>query len=434
MSELYISLEKDGKQQRIGRIVPDGHSGGRFVYDREYLLERDPVPVSVALPLQDEPFSASRTHAFFEGLLPEGFTRRSVAWWSHAAEEDYLSILSVLGRECIGAVQILTGAETCPEPSYRKMTLEQVQALAREGASKSAQIVTQTHLSLTGATSKAGLYFHPDDESWYLPGGTAPSTHILKQSHIRFRHIITNEQLALLTARELGLVTTDSFIVNTGERTEADVLFAAARFDRSFGPAPRAVNGLPMPLRLHQEDFAQALGIPAAEKYEREGAHHLRDMFALLRRVSANPIEDQLRLWDMLIFDYLIGNSDNHLKNYSLLYSPGLRSIRLAPAYDIVSTCVYPLSTREMAFRIGDARMLDEITRKSFGLAALEAGLGTALAMKHFDRMAQNFAEALERAAGRLIGDGFGEAEELKGKILLNGGIHNVLNFEGRCR
>ena len=427
MIELLVSIEKNGIQRKVGTIRVNKRKEGCFAYDREYLSSQEPAPISVSLPLQEQAFSATQTHCFFDGLLPEGFTRRSVAWWARAAEEDYLSILSALGRECIGAIQILSGKTAAPAPSYEKMTLDQVRALAREGASKSAEIVTQTHLSLTGASGKVGLYQNSDDNSWYLPGGNAPSTHILKQSHIRFRHIITNEQLALLTARELGLVTTDSFIVDTGGRQDDEVLFAARRFDRAFSSNPLLADGLAIPMRLHQEDFAQALGIPASDKYELPGAHHLQDMFALLRRVSANPIEDQLRLWDILIFDFLIGNSDNHLKNYSLLYSPDLRSIRLAPAYDIVSTCVYQKSTREMAFRIGDARMLDDITRHSFSLASSEAGLGSALALKRFDRMAELFPSALEKAAGQLVYSGYPEAEDLKKMIQLHGGCSHTL-------
>ena len=423
MSDLYVSIEIDGVQHLVGTIHGDGRRKGTFSYHKEYLARPGAAPISVALPLRRAPFSEWQTRLFFDGLLPEGFTRRSVAWWARTSEEDYLTILAALGRECIGAVQILPENSPSPSPSYQRMSLAQVCDLAREGASKSAEIVTATHLSLTGATGKVGLYQERDGSAWYLPKGSAPSTHILKQSHIRFRHIITNEQLALLTAKELGVETIRSFIVNTGKGKEDEVLFAAARYDRAFSKEPLMANGIPMPLRLHQEDFAQALSVPAEEKYEQDGAHHLRDMFALLRAVSSDPIGDQMKLWRLLIFDYLIGNTDNHLKNYSLLYAPDLKSMRLAPAYDIVSTAVYEQSTREMAFRIGDERILDKITRNSFLHAASEAGLGSKLAMKTFDRMAEHFGTALERAAERLTEEGYPEAQQLRQKILLRGGM-----------
>ena len=65
------------------------------------------------------------------------------------------------------------------------VTEHQVKALAAEGAQKSVEIVTKSHLSLTGASGKVGLYYHEAGSRWYLPEGTAPSTHIVKQSHVR---------------------------------------------------------------------------------------------------------------------------------------------------------------------------------------------------------------------------------------------------------
>ena len=191
---------------------------------------------------------------------------------------------------------------------------------------------------------------------------------------------MTNEQLSLLTAARCGIEIADSFIIDTGHGEDAEVLFATRRYDRRFAADSRQVDGLPCPLRLHQEDFAQAMGIPAEEKYEKEPRGYLRAMFDLLRRYSADPITDQLKLWDIVVFNFLVGNTDSHIKNFSLLYSPNQRAVRLAPAYDIVSTAVYPESTREMAFFIGDALSLDALTRDSFRLAAREIGLGERMA------------------------------------------------------
>ncbi len=426
MINLQVSIEMNGVQTKVGTISGLTADQAVFSYSREYLESAGCVPVSVSLPLRREAFSVPQTRCFFDGLLPEGFTRHSVIQWAHAAANDYLSILQALGEECIGAIQILPEGTPAPPPLYEKLSMDQVQALAREGTSKSAEIVTKTHLSLTGASGKAGLYYHPETDTWYLPCGSAPSTHILKQSHIRFRHIIANEQLALLTAEKLGLNVSGSFIVNTGTGKEDEVLFASRRFDRRFPDSPHMVQGLPLPLRLHQEDFAQALGIPSAEKYEPAEKHFLKDMFRLLRNVSADPVADQLALWDIIVFDFLIGNTDNHLKNYSLLYAPDLKSIRLAPAYDIVSTVVYPQSTREMSFHIGNERTIGSVSRESFRQAARDAALGTTLALSRFDRLAGRFQEALALAAAQLADEGYSEAEKLHEKVLKYGGYRNL--------
>ena len=151
------------------------------------------------------------------------------------------------------------------------------------------------------------------------------------------------------------------------------------------------------------------MGIPAAAKYEQTSDGYMRGMFEILRKYSADPVTDQLRLWDTIVFDYLIGNTDAHIKNFSLLYGKDLRQIRLAPAYDIVSTVIYEQSTRDMSFRIGGTMALDDMSRDSFRAAAREAGLGERMALRRFDAI------------------GYNKATELENRILETAGIKSVL-------
>ncbi len=424
MRTLRVFIEVEGRQTYVGEICGNTPEDARFSYAEEYRDRPEAVPVSLSLPFSEDIFSADRTRNFFEGLLPEGFTRRCVAEWMHVDVNDYLSILSGLGCECLGALKILEEGKAAALPDYRKLSFEDVQNLAREGAVESAQLVTQSHLSLTGASGKAGLYYDENAGQWYLPVGDAPSTHIVKQSHVRLEGIVTNEQLCLLAARYLGIDVPESFVVDTGRARDGDVLFATRRYDRIFSENPGMLKGLPVPLRLHQEDFAQALGIPSSGKYEQQHRGYLKEMLALLRTASANPIEDQRRLWDICVFNYLVGNTDNHIKNLSLLYSPDLKGIRLAPAYDLVSTAVYGNSTREMALSIGGNYLLDTIDRKSFEQEAREDGLGVRMAMQRFDRLAADFEKALQKASDFLAAQGFGQATDFRERILKNGGIH----------
>lgn len=425
MRDLIVSMERNGVMQPVGRIIGDTAADSRFVYSEDYLKRDDAVGVSLSLPPQAEPFSPEQTKCFFEGLLPEGFTRRTVAQWMHVAEEDYLSILHGLGRECLGALCITAEGEESGEASYLPITENEVRELAAEGATKSAELVTKSHLSLTGASGKAGLYYDVENNAWYLPRGTAPSTHIIKQSHVRLEGIVANERLSLMTAARCGIETAGSFIINTGNGADREVLFATERYDRRLLPDSKRIGTLRCPLRLHQEDFAQAMGIPASEKYEKEPRGYLRNMFALLRNHAANPIADQLKLWDMLVFNYLIGNTDSHIKNCSLLYSPNQKTVRLAPAYDMISTTVYEQSTRDMSFYIGGALSLDDLSRESFRLAAREIGMGERMAMRRFETMCENFRPALHRSAEELAAEGFSQAASLEHRILETGGIQH---------
>lgn len=420
--KLIVSIERSGKQRLVGSIVGTAPSDVRFQYDENYLQNPDAVPVSISLPLQSESFSAQQTKNYFEGLLPEGYTRRTVAQWMHVDEDDYLSILHGLGRECLGAIQIRTEDEDV-QASYEPVSQDEIRALAEEGVSKSTELVTRAHLSLTGASGKVGLYYDSIHDRWFIPWGTAPSTHIVKQSHIRLNDIVTNEQLSLMTARRCGIDIPESFIINIGSGKENEVLFATARYDRSWSDHPERINNLPCPLRLHQEDFAQALGILASEKYEKKPVGYLKMMFDILRKYSSDPIRDQTRLWDIVVFNYLIGNTDAHIKNSSLLYSPDMKSVRLAPAYDLVSTTVYEQSTREMAFYIGGELLIDHITRDSFRNAAREIGISGRIAMERFDLIRDRFTSGLKQSAEQLSDSGYPKAAEIRNKIMRTGGI-----------
>jgi serine/threonine-protein kinase HipA len=203
MRKLLIQIELNGKNVSVGEIAGKDSNDACFTYDESYASDPEHRPISISLPLEKRTFDAQITRNFFEGLLPEGFTRRCVAEWMHTEEKDYLSILAGLGQECLGAIKVIDEYTSEIQPEYRKLTNDQVLKLAKEGATESAELVTKSHLSLTGASGKVGLYY--DGKHWFLPIGEAPSTHIVKQSHIRLKKIVWNEQLCLLTARKLGI-------------------------------------------------------------------------------------------------------------------------------------------------------------------------------------------------------------------------------------
>ena len=415
MRELKIYIEIQGHESYAGMISGNGPSDSFFSYDEDYLMTG--LPISVSLPFQSGSFTPEETRCFFEGLLPEGFSRKSVAEWLHADEADYLTILAGLGKECLGAIRIEDAADEMAErPSYEELTIDQVKQLAAEGATKSTELLVRSHLSLTGASGKVGLYLH--DGKWYQPFGTAPSTHIVKQSHVRLQHIVENERLALLTADKLGIPTIRSFIVNADVFRDSDILLATERYDRDCSNSIREIDGLRCPLRLHQEDFAQALGIPGSAKYEPIGGGYLQRVFRLVRNVSADPLQDQLRLLDMLIYDKLIGNTDNHIKNLSFLYAPDLRSVRLAPAYDLVSTLVYRESTADMSIAIAGEFRWDRITKDTFMEASEEMGLSKKIVAREYDRLLSALPSALLEAAEQMEAEGFMNAPEIARKIL----------------
>ena len=225
----------------------------------------------------------------------------------------------------------------------------------------------------------------------------------------------------MLTAKEAGINAVDSFIVNTGNGSDSDILFATKRYDRKM-IGNRSIDGLRIPNRLHQEDFAQAMGISAKDKYEKESKNYLKLMFDTIRANCADPISQQIILWKMICFNYLIGNTDAHIKNFALVYGENLKTISLAPAYDIVSTRIYNMSD-EMSFYIGGELNIERMSRNTFASAAGECGLTERIALKSFDEVADSFENALKKSADYLYETGFKDVKEMSGNILKTGGF-----------
>ncbi len=417
MRELEVHIEINGTERWVGSISGSGSDDAVFAYYDRYLSAEDSAPISLNLPLREEPFSVIETRIFFEGLLPEGFMRKSVAGSLRVDESDYLSLLRSLGNECLGAIRVVSGEDNVPEARYSKLNIKQISALAAEGATKSAELVSKARLSLTGASGKVGLYYDSNKNEWYLPSGDAPSTHIVKQSHVRFDEIVVNEQLSLRTAARLGIDVPDSFIINIGNGEDKDILFATQRYDRVL-VGNRMVSRKKCPLRLHQEDLGQAMGIPPINKYEEKGGNYFAKMVESIRAYSLDPIRDITKLWDLTVFNSLIGNTDNHIKNHSLLYSPDLKSIALAPAYDIVSTVVYGETVRDMAFGIGGVYRLEDLDLAAWRREARKIGLGEKYALDRVEHLSNGFRKAIKESAEELADSGFENAVNLSRKIL----------------
>ena len=112
-------------------------------------------------------------------------------------------------------------------------------------------------------------------------------------------------------------------------------------------------------LRLHQEDFCQALSVPPELKYETEGGPGIDSSQALIQKVTRRPAADRRTFQQRVIFHYLVGNADAHAKNYSLLYRREIPD--LAPLYDVVCTAVYPRLAKKMAMQVGGRASPDTI-------------------------------------------------------------------------
>jgi serine/threonine-protein kinase HipA len=122
-------------------------------------------------------------------------------------------------------------------------------------------------------------------------------------------------------------------------------------------------------LRVHQEDFAQLLGVLPEAKYD----IGWRQCFELVDRHASSPEAARRELVERLLFNLLIGNGDAHGKNFAILFGPG--GAELAPAYDLLCTQAYPALSEAFSMRIGPARRQEELTALAWQELARDARL-----------------------------------------------------------
>ncbi|TCF32169.1 HipA domain-containing protein [Bifidobacterium longum] len=196
--------------------------------------------------------------------------------------------------------------------------------------------------SLAGAQGKFSLSRVGDE--WVWPNGAVPSTHILKPAGIYDADEV--EHATMMLSKMVGIETPESDIQEfNGQQT-----YIVERFDR------RIENG--MPVRLPMEDMVQALGLPSSEKYKVSAV----DTLTTLRKMdpSGRLGEEWLR---RLAFNVAVDNCDAHARNYSVMpTSPDGESWKLSPAYDVMTTTVWPGLTDKLAMPFSGAEHASEVT------------------------------------------------------------------------
>ncbi|NIJ82086.1 type II toxin-antitoxin system HipA family toxin [Xanthomonas cannabis] len=336
--------------QVVGHLSSDAHGRPLFAYTRDWQQSKNALPLSLNLPLSREDHPTAAVGAVLWGLLPDNETTLQ-SWASRfqVSPRNPLALLSHVGEDCAGAVQfitedrledVLSGASDSIEVLTDAELETRLRRLRRDvGAARQVDDVGQ--FSLAGAQAKIALLH--DGRQWAIPAGRIPTTHILKPPSDEYDGFVENELFCLRLARSIGLPTAACQALRFGEETAICV----ERYDRLH------IEGTL--LRIHQEDICQALGVMPHIKYQNQGGPGVEAMSQLLWTHSSQPRQDVETLFQVLVFNYLIGGTDAHAKNYSLLLGEG-RQVRLAPLYDISSALPYPQLQRrriKLAMKMG---------------------------------------------------------------------------------
>lgn len=354
-----------------------------FRYDSDWAGKPDALALSRSLPLQLEPFDDHRCRPFFAGLLPEGNLRRLIAQRYKVSTQNDFRLLDAIGGECAGAITFTPVDQRILETSDSEIEWlipSQLAALLKELPRRPMLAGREgLRLSLAGAQDKLPVCF--DGARVGLPKGSTPSTHILKPAIPAVTDSVVNESFCLALASVAGLAAAQATIFSSREGS----VLLVTRYDRRVSKGGQLV-------RIHQEDFCQALGVAPEMKYQNEGGPDLQACFELLRGTT-RPIAPQLiRLLDAVIFNALIGNHDAHAKNFSLLYEGATPT--LAPLYDVLSTAIYENLTDKMAMKIGGKYRFTEIQGRHWERFAQEAGSSVAQTKRRILRLAEEIPAA----------------------------------------
>lgn len=431
MTETVLAVWMDGFKTLAGRLARTSYGDTAFLYDADYVAAGG-VPLSLALPLEEEAFGDVETRAFFANLLPENAQLQRVMERHGIARDDVVGLLEHLGADCAGSVSCLPlDAPPIKSPGVLAEDYEPLDDKALLKLVRSLRDERRLPTDLTdpspvaGVQSKVAVTRLPDG-AFALPraGSRVATTHILKVPARRDARDTRHEEAAAILAAAAGLDASVPTAIRIGD---VDALLIE-RFDR------HVADGIVS--RIHQEDFAQALGLPSELKYQRRGQPGR--WFDVAAAVSVldqtrDPAASRLAFLKASIFNLCIGNTDNHAKNHAVLYdAPG--APRFAPLYDLLPIRLSRNFTHELAFQIGAAKHFDEMTADDLFGFFTAMGVDRTDFQLLIDGELSPMIAALEAASPRLKSAGLKSFNDLLGREMedLTEKLHLPIHIDPR--
>jgi serine/threonine-protein kinase HipA len=173
-------------------------------------------------------------------------------------------------------------------------------------------------MSIQGVQPKLSALLSIKDEKFILvdKGGK----YILKPQHQIYIQLPENEDLTMKLANEIGLEIPIHGLLWSKDNT---LTYFIKRFDR------KGQND-----KVPVEDFAQLAGLSRDTKYD----YSMEKIVKLIDDFCTFPAIEKVKLFKLVIFNYLVGNEDSHLKNFSIITDDN--QIRLSPCYDLVNSSI----------------------------------------------------------------------------------------------
>jgi serine/threonine-protein kinase HipA len=318
--------------------------GDVLQYDSQWVSSPLRRPLSLSLPFTpgNRPHKGDVVRFYFENLLPDSKDiRERVARRYQVGATDAYTLLREIGRDCVGALQILPADDAPPtdlrvqaapmaDAEVARLIRATVQPAQFGGADA---LDADFRISIAGAQEKTALLYWQG--RWCRPLGATPTTHIFKfplgligNLQLDMRQSVENEWLCskLLAAYGLPVAPCDML------QFDDQKVLSVQRFDRRLWKND-------VLLRLPQEDMCQATGTSPVLKYEVDGGPGVDRIMGLLDG-SAQRERDRYHFFMAQLVFWMLCATDGHAKNFSIFLRPG-GAFEMTPLYDVLS--VYPL-------------------------------------------------------------------------------------------
>lgn len=382
----------------VGTLA-EGNDLWTFEYDPEWAGLPNSFDLSPALPrsrlLHEDGGSERPVQWYFDNLLPEEQMREAISKEAKIHGDDAFALLEYLGAESAGSLVLLPPDQNVNEPGgLRPLSDEELAQRIRNLPRATLSNRAPKRMSLAGAQNKLLVVYR--DDALFEPVGSEPSTHILKPNHVSddYPASVINEYLVMSLARALGLPAPPVL-----RRYTPEPVYIVERFDRLVDDTGRTQ-------RRHIIDACQLLNKSRSFKYATATLQTLAEIVGYCR----NRVVTRLSLYRWLVFNLLVANTDNHLKNLSFLISA--TGIELAPAYDLLSTGSYhtrAFATEranwpavDLAIGLPGAATLAAVTRESILSAGEVLGLPRRLGERELDRLRRDLPPALSALEQRI--------------------------------
>jgi len=402
-----LNVLLNGRMVGVLRRAPSGAID--FQYDQQWLDWDNTFAISLSLPLREDRYIGDPVIAVFDNLLPDNDDiRNTIAARQHADGTDAHSLLTAIGRDCVGALQFVPTGEDMGKagdihanPTSNEQIAERLSNLT--AAPLGIEEDEGFRISIAGAQEKTAYLYWKN--SWHTPHGSTPTTHIFKPQigmldGRDFTQSVENEYLCMQFIHALGMPVAKTQISDFGNKRALVV----ERFDRQWTKDNRL-------LRVPQEDCCQALTVPLARKYENQGGPGILNVLELLKG-SDRPDEDRINFLRAQIVFWLLAATDGHAKNFSVALYPG-GGFKLTPLYDVLST-QHLLDNGQLrrnqvklSMAVGDNRhyRLHEIMPRHFIQTATAAGMPAADVQAIFDVLSVDMPRAIDTVCKALPND-----------------------------